>query len=318
MNAAKVGTRIDTHHHILPPNYAKEAREDLLVVAPTHPTLFDWTPRRAIEDMDKSGIETAVTSLSTPGVWFGDRVQTRRLARSCNDYAAEMVHDFPGRFATFATLPLPDVDDSLKEIEYACDVLHVDGFCLVTNYGDKWPGDPAFAPVFDELNRRRAVLFFHPTTPTCCIGLIPDIAPAAMEFLFDTTRAIASLIYSGTTTRCRDIRCIFSHAGGTMPYIIDRFAGVPMKKPAVAARVPDWPLHHIKRFFFDIATIPNPITFEALRQLVCTAQILYGSDVPFSSALEMAEGFAKLQLSDEEIAAIERTNALRLFPALVQ
>jgi len=318
MNGEKQGgRRIDTHHHILPPSYAKEAREGLLTVAPTNPALFDWTPRRAIEEMDKGGIEIAVTSISTPGVWFGDRAQAQRLARSCNDYATEMVRDFPGRFATFATLPLPAIDDSLKEIEYAYDVLGVDGFCLMTNYGDKWPGDPAFAPVLDELDRRKAVLFFHPTTPNCCVGLIPDIAPAAMEFLFDSTRAIASLIYSGTTTRCRNIRYIFSHGGGTVPYIIDRFAGVPMKKPIVAARVPDGPLHHLKGFFYDIATICNPITFGALRQLVGTGQMLYGSDTPFSSTEEMAQGFAELHLTDGEREAIERGNATRLLPALI-
>jgi predicted TIM-barrel fold metal-dependent hydrolase len=266
--------------------------------------------------MDKGGIETAVTSVSTPGVWFGDVAQGRRLARACNEYAAQMAHDFPGRFGVFAVLPLPDLEGSLREIEYASDVLGADGFCLMTSYGDKWPGDPAFAAVFDELDRREAVVFFHPTVPACCVGLVPDIPPAATEFLFDTTRAIASLIFSGTTSRCSKMRYVFSHGGGTLPYIVDRVIGVPMKKPQVAAKVQGAPLSHVRKFSYDIATVTNPIAVTALRQLVGISQLLYGSDEPFSSAEAMAEGFRRLDLSPDEVDAIERGNALRLLPAL--
>lgn len=268
--------------------------------------------------MDKTGIDTAVTSISTPGVWFGDIAQARRLARLCNDFAADMARDFPGRFGTFGSLPLPDVEGSLREIEYACDTLRVDGFCLMTSYGDRWPGDTLFAPVFDELNRRKAAVFFHPTLPTCCVGLLPEIAPAATEFLFDSTRAIVSLIFSGTTTRCRDIRYIFSHGGGTLPFMVDRATGIPMKQPKLAARVSGAPIEHVRSFFYDIATVTNPIAVTALRQLVGVSQMLYGTDEPFSPGVAMAREFDKLDFTPDEAAAILRLNALRLWPHLAK
>src|ERR1019366_1430625 len=136
--------------------------------------------------------------------------------RKSNDYGAQLVKDYPGRFGLFAALPLPDQDGSLREIEYAFDVLKADGIALMTDYGDKWPGDPAFVPVFDELNRRKAIVFVHPTAPNCCTSLIPGTTGSWLEYLFDTARAITSFLVNGTFARFPDIRFIFCHSGGTM------------------------------------------------------------------------------------------------------
>ena len=217
--------RIDVHHHIIPPRFKASERERIVAIEPHYSNqMFDWTPERSIEVMDAAGVEMAITSLSIPGAWYGDVEASRLIVRDSNDYAAQMARDHRGRFGVFATLALPDVDGCLREIDYAYDKLRVDGFGILSNYDDKWPGDPAFAPIFDELNRRHAVVYLHPIVPHCCSNLMPDVASATLEFPFDTTRAIISLLYSGTFSRCRNMRFVFAHAGGTLPMIAHRIA----------------------------------------------------------------------------------------------
>ena len=211
---------IDVHHHIVPPFYLAENRERIAGSrgGQISAAWLDWEPRKALDAMDQHGVATAVLSLSTPGVWFGDAEAARRTARQCNDYAADLARSHPRRFGLFSVLPLPDTDGSLREIEYALDVLKADGVGLLTSYGDKWLGDAAYQPVFEEFNRRKAVVFVHPTTPTCCRTLMPGIATVMAEVPQDTTRTIISLLFSGTFSRFADIRFIFCHAGGSVPW----------------------------------------------------------------------------------------------------
>ena len=163
-------------------------------------------------------------SVAAPGVWFGDAQEARQLARACNEYGAGLVRDHPGRFGFFAMLPLPDIEGSLREIEYAMDTLKVDGIGLFTNYPDNiWLGDPRFVPVSDELNRRRAVAYTHPNTASCCTNLVPGVADTVVEYGASTTRAIATMVFGGFDTTYPNIKMIFSHAGGMMPFLIERF-----------------------------------------------------------------------------------------------
>jgi predicted TIM-barrel fold metal-dependent hydrolase len=312
--------RIDVHHHIVPPRYVSDMglewvnrHNDPL---PLHGPL-EWTPERSIAEMDRNGVATAITSLSDPGVWSGDVAKSRGVARYCNEYAAELVRDHPGRFGVFASLALPDIEGSLREIEYAFDVLHADGIVLMTSYGDRWPGDPAFAPVFDELNRRKAVVYFHPTAAPCCEGLIPDVADAVVEFLFDTVRAVTSLLYSGTFTRCGDIRWIFSHAGSAVPLLAARIARLARITPAVQPRLPDGAMHELQKLYFDVAQQASPEGLAPLMMLVSARQVLFGSDYPWAPPGMMGQtvaGLAAYGFSPEDLHAIERGNALRLFP----
>ena len=200
-----------------------------------------WTLQSSLADMEKAGVTTAVLSLAPPGVWFGDVEEGRSLARACNEYGAQLRKDNPGRFGLFAAIPLPDTEGSLREIDYALDVLKADGIGLYTSYGEKYLGDAAFVPVFEELNRRRAVVYTHPVNPACCTHLADGVGPSSIEFATDTTRTIASLIFgkAGTAFRCPDIRFIWSHSGGTLPFLIGRFIReqVVRKDP----RMPDGP-----------------------------------------------------------------------------
>ena len=232
---------IDTHCHFFPPEYQKlwldwETQRKL----PHFPSQVTWSRAKTIEDMDQSGIRTAILSVaSTPGVWFDlPAPEATHIARACNDYAAEMMRDYPGRFGVFATLSMLDTDTTLKEIEYVFDQLKADGVGLQSNYGDKWLGDPIYQPIFDELNRRKAVVYVHPLVANCCGNLNVGTFPAVIEVPHDTTRTITSLLLSGTFARQRDISWLFSHAGGTIPMMAGRIDAFYGKSPKATEFAP--------------------------------------------------------------------------------
>lgn len=284
--------------------------------------MLDWTAGRSIEDMDRAGVATSMTSITTPGVWFGDNREARILARECNEYAARLAGQYPGRFGVFASLPLPDVDGSLEEIAYAFDVLHADGIGVMTSFGDKWLGDEAFAPVMQELNRRKAIIYTHPTAANCCRNLQPEVHYSIIELATDTTRAIASLVFSGAAARYPDIRFIFSHAGGTMPFIYQRFTRYPGMDRAlglgldIASKVPKGVEAALRAFYYDTAQAAHPMAMGPLVKLVSSSQVLFGTDFPFGTAANHAKGLADCDFSPAEIQAIYRENAVRLMPKL--
>ena len=290
--------------------------------------IFGYRPAQSIEAMDQASVSTAM--LSCP-VSFGDNPQSirqdvRTLVREINEYGARLVSDYQGRLGLFAILPLPDVDASLREIEYSFDTLKADGVGLVTSYGSQWLGDKAFEPVFDELNRRRAVVYSHPVDAPCCHGLLPNTAPGTVEWNTDTSRAIWSFINDGAAgatvtsaaTRHANIEFVWSHAGGTLLGLIGRFLGAAAAADSLArVAPPNSRLHHLRRFFYDTAGSANPIQMQALKSLVGTSQIVLGSDFPFVSPItNVVQGLGQCGFSAEELRAIGRENALRILPRL--
>lgn len=305
--------RVDVHHHISPPTYVtavSEAKaEDRL--------LKNWTVEKSVEDMERAGIATAIASVTTPGLNFLTGEPARKLARECNEYAAKLRQDHPGRFGSFAMLPLTDVEGSLHELEYALDTLKADGIGLMTSYHDKWLGDPLFTPVMEELNRRKAVIYTHPTAADCCVNVVRNIPPVMIEFGTDTTRTIADIVFSGNAHKFPDIRWIFSHAGGTMPFLIERFARHPILDPKVKDKVPNGAVAELKRFFYDTAQAANPSAMAALSKLVPVSQIVFGSDFPYRTSLDHVKGLRDTGLFGEaDLQAIERGNAQKLLPRL--
>ena len=305
--------RIDVHHHMLPPEYASLTRDRILEITTGDTTVLQWTPEVTLEQMEKFGVASAILSLPVPGAWYQGKENSRKLARIANEYGARLAKDFPGRFGFFAALPLPDVDGSLAEIEHAFGTLGADGIYLQTSYDDKWPGDPAFVPVFDELNRRKAIVFVHPTEPCCCANLLPGIPSNVIEFVFDTTRAITSFLVNGTFARCPDIRFIFCHSGGTMPVLAARINGFFQARPALHSQVPNGVLFELKKLHYDIANATNPSSLAALMNLVPTTQMLWGSDFPYRAVGPTATGWDNYQVSAEIKQAVNRDNALKLF-----
>lgn len=312
--AAPNPRRIDVHHHMLPPEYARLTRDRILQITSGDPTVLNWTPEVTFAQMEQYGVASAILSLPVPGAWHQGKDNSRKLARIANEYGARLSKDHPEKFGVFAAIPLPDVEGSLKEIEYAFDALHADGVYLQTSYDDKWPGDSAFAPVFDELNRRKAIVFVHPTEPVCCANLIPGIPSNVVEFVFDTTRAIVSFLAGGTFARCSDIRFIFCHSGGTMPVLAARINGFFQARSALASQVPNGVMHELKRQYYDVANATNSSSLAALMKLVPTSQIVWGSDFPYRPVGPTAAGWDNFEAAPEIKSAVNRENALKLFP----
>jgi predicted TIM-barrel fold metal-dependent hydrolase len=302
--------RIDIHHHLFPPNY----RSTIASIGAGN--LAAWTTEQSLAEMDKGGIQTSVLSVSPPGIWFGDAAQSRNLARMINDYGAKMSQDSPGRFGLFAALPLPDIEGSLREIEYALDTLKADGIGLMTNYGDRWLGDASFAPVWEELNRRKVVIYTHPNTPTCCTNIKDEVGPGTIEWATDTTRTTASLLFSGTAARYPDIRWILSHGGGTTPFLLSRFVRQEADMKEREKRLPKGVMYELKKFYYDTAQANHPGALAALLKLAPISQIVYGTDYPYRTAAEENDGLSAQHFLPQDLLAIERGNALRILPRL--
>jgi predicted TIM-barrel fold metal-dependent hydrolase len=299
------GQRIDVHHHILPPEYIAAIASRRGVPVP------DWSPARSLEEIDRAGIATAMLSLVQPGVWFGDVAEGRRLSRMANDYGARLVRDHPGRFGLFATIPLPDTEGSLKEIEYVFDTLKADGIALMTSYGERWLGDAAFAPVWQELERRKAVIYTHPTQAACCRNLIPEVPASSIEYATDTSRTMASILFTGTAVRYPGIRWIFSHGGGTVPFLLSRFTTLEANMKD-KSKLPNGVVHELRRFYYDTAQANHAGALAALLKLVPVSQVVLGTDYPFRRALDEIAGVTSYGFSAADVRAIERDNALRL------
>jgi 6-methylsalicylate decarboxylase len=297
--------RIDVHHHVMPPQYADDSM----------PIKIPDTERQ-LQTMDNWRIRTAITSL-TPRVILKNMHRLREVVRICNEFQARMVLEHPSRFGSFALLPLPDVDGALEEITYALDILHLDGVGLFSSVNDRYLGDPLFDPIFDELNRRGAVVFIHPThceaPPETNLGAPPFV----VEYVFDTTRAVVNLIFTGTLKRCPDIPLIVAHGGGAVPFLTQRISMLEghRKAPEVGDVIPT-----LSALYYEIASTTAGYALRSLQELTDPTHILWGSDLPFVYGGRLQEELDHWEeydgFSAEERLAVEKQNALRLFPRL--
>ena len=318
--------RIDVHSHYLPEKY----RSALVAAGHAKPSgmpgIPTWSVEQQIAMMDRNGIEASILSISAPGLHFGDDAAARELARYCNDEGAKATQAYPKRFGMFASLPLPDVEGSLKELTYAFDELHADGVVLESNHNGVYLGDRRLDPVFAELNRRSAKIFIHPTNPhcPCCQGQdeasLPPIGyPFPMiEFMFETTRAVFNLILSGTLAKFPNVKIIVPHAGATIPVLADRVAGL---SPALGLpQQLDVPRFYesLRGMYYDLAGFPLPRQLKPLLEIADPKHIMYGSDWPYTPEPLVAALAATLDtsplLTDGLRQDFMRNNALALFP----
>jgi predicted TIM-barrel fold metal-dependent hydrolase len=305
--------RIDVQFHFSPTFYTE------MVKKTKHPWTDRWSVEAALAYMENNSVAAGVMSVSTPSVNFLPAAESIVVARQLNDAAAQVARDNPGRFGNFATLPMNDVGATLTEISYCLDTLKMDGVCMMSNVSGLYLGHPSFAPIFDELNRRKAVLFIHPTDPADMGQL--KMAPV-VEWPFDTCRAAVDLIYTGTIRRCPDIRIILAHAGGALPSVARRVEEMsvlfPSAKPPVML---DEAIKQIASFYYDLAISAHENTIGALRHISSLQNVLFACDWPFAPPPAIASnvnGFEALKLTAAERVGIERGNAARLFPQLVK
>lgn len=306
---------IDVHHHVGPPPNTAGGRGGGGGGTP-------WSPEIAVEEMDRNVVATGI-GFPGPIAISTDLDRGRKQAREYNEYGTQIGKDHRGRFGLFAALPMHDVEGSLKEIEYALDTLKADGFGISTSYGEMWLGDPKLRPIFEELNRRKAVVFVHPNDSPCCTPATltyekQGISGAWIEWPMNTARTILSLMVNENLRQLPDVRFIFCHAGGVMPLLISRVAGFT-----------DWPavgpdkLHEMfpngiesefRTLYFEGAQGYAPENMQALMKLVPASHILFGTDYnrfPISHSVKL---FENLKLASNVKRGIERENAAALLP----
>ena len=304
MSESRTGSwRIDLHHHVVPPEFADDSMPIKLPDA-----------QEQLRSMERWHIRAAITSL-TPRVLLKNLHRLREVARACNEFQAQRVRDNRARFGAFALLPLPDVDGALEEISYALDVLRLDGVGLFSSVNDHYLGDSRFDPVFDELNRRGAVVFIHPTHCEAPEHARLHAPPFVVEYVMDTTRAIVNLIYSGTLKRCPNIRLVVAHGGGAVPFLAQRIAMMEGHRGAkgVTEVIPT-----LRSLYYEIASTTSVFALRSLQALADPAHILWGSDLPFVYGERLQEEVDHWNAYDGVDATarrnVEQMNALRLFP----
>ena len=278
----------------------------------------EWSPESSLALMDKLGIATTIFSFTSPGIWFGDRAQTRDLARRFNDYLAELKARHPTRFGGFGFLPLPDVDASLKELERLVGVLRLEGVCLLTNVDDVYIGHPDFEPLYAELDRLKVATFIHPCYPPGKEARDYDIPRMLIDYPFETTKVATNLIFNGVTSRYPDIPFILSHAGGTLPMLAHRLS-IFDKLTKFRDNYPEGALAHIARFYYDTALSGHAAPLTALRAFVPDTQILFGTDYPYipaETAVAETAGYDAFDGFGANKGLVERGNAERLWPRL--
>lgn len=307
--------RIDMHHHFYPTELLEAWRTANVRNAPV---VQRWKLTDTLEHMDKGGVATAMLSLPTginlPNLSAEDRISwTRRI----NDYAAKAQVDHPGRFGIFGFLPMPDIDASLKGIEYALDVMKTDGIGLNTSYGNKWLGDATFKPVLEELNRRKATVFVHPLGPDCCNNLMAYVPASFTEYPQDTNRTVMSMLFSGTFTKTRDVKWIFCHAGAAVPLLANRVKSLAKIQVKNAAELlPDGVDFELQRLYYETANAAFVPNMTALLKYVSISQVMFGTDYPYVSVEENVADLLKAGLSAADLKAVESENAKKLIPRL--
>jgi predicted TIM-barrel fold metal-dependent hydrolase len=315
---------VDVHHHWYNVELLRFWGRDALDPA--------WTIAASLQSMAEAGVTTAMLSVTMPGIWKStDVARSIQLARLCNEGMAQTVRDHPGRFGFFAALPLPQIDASLLEISYALDELRADAIGLLSNYDGQYLGEARFVPVFEELNRRRAVVYVHPMAPACCTGLVPNVGPGALEAPTDTTRTIASLLASGTLSRLTAIQFLVAAGGGTLPFVGDRLISAVSRAAQSAAKsdtnqpTSDSLRAALNRLHIDTAGVTNLADWSAIMNFTTPARLLFGSDFPFNRDSQHASDAACLNelramqnhfgMSTSDSRDVEYGNAQRLFPA---
>jgi 6-methylsalicylate decarboxylase len=315
-NAQDKSLTIDTHHHILPDFFWEETENANAPVGGLAP--LRWSREASISFMDEAGIDVAVVSLSTPGVHTGNNAKARALARRCNEFSAELIHARPDRFRGFACLPLPDVEASLEELSYALDVFKFDGFVLFTNSNGVYLGDALLEPVFEELERRRAVVYVHPNPSPDAVAHSLGLPDNLLDFPTDTNRAVAQMHYTNRFARTPNVKYIFSHAGGSIPYLAARFAIIDEMGFIAGGDQRGTAADMFRRVYWDTALAASDPVLRMLRDVAGIDQILFGTDFPYLRR-DLAVRCKRVildstELNDSEKRAILGGNASRLFP----
>ena len=266
---------IDVHQHFAPASYIR-AKERFSSLQHGQTNLSTWSVEDNLRSMDRNGIEFGIASVTAPGVWFGEASQASELAQLWNDEAHEICEKGEGRFGFFAALPLPSEDGSAAEVARIDGSPHLQGYSVFTNYDGVWLGDRLFEKTLELLDKLGVTLFVHPTT-SFAGQTIPGFRPQILECPFDTTRAAAHLISTGTLERLTRTRFLLSHGGGCIAYLAGRIDDLDDAKTDTI-----FYKRALQRLHFDTALV-SEVNLEHLLRFIPEANVHFGSDAPFSN-----------------------------------
>jgi predicted TIM-barrel fold metal-dependent hydrolase len=311
---------IDVHHHIVLPEYEK-ALVRSGAADPSRPLRKNSSPQSALQSMAEIGIDAAVLNpLSVAGVHHGDDANARYLTETTNEALASFTSFAPDKLGFFAAMPLPDIDGALRQMQHALDTLAADGVIFLSNQNGYYVGDPAFEPLYAEMDRRSVVAFVHPASPAYVSTLRLNLWPAYIEYPFETTRVAINLIYNGIMARYPRIRWILAHAGGTLPYLSVRLRLMEESdkgEPPFIERVPEGVAPYLRAFYYDVAIAGGVAPMAALTEAADPTHILYGSDWPYLDRGYLTDQLASLvglpQFQGARLNPLEYRNAAALF-----
>jgi predicted TIM-barrel fold metal-dependent hydrolase len=325
---------IDLHHHVIPEFYVKSLAEIGITELSGIP-IPAYGPDKCLSDMDKLGIDKAVLSTPYAGLplsLYKDREFLPRLTRKTNIHLAEMIKQHPDRYGGLASVPLPDIDGAFEELAYALDELHLDGVVLLSNSNGMYLGDPELEEFFAELNRRKIVVFVHPDDPPFADMRKPDVPVPFIEWPFDTTRAVANMVYSGVLDKCPNIRFILSHGGGAVPYMAWRISILEYRQRDKVKKLrslydlilrkqgPSTGMKLLKNMYYDTTAVTAQSSLTTLKEMLDLSHIVLGTDLGAAPKLMASLVLNDLKSFDgfdeEDLKTIARQGALELFPRL--
>jgi aminocarboxymuconate-semialdehyde decarboxylase len=321
---------IDFHNHYYPPRYLEALRTGSSTVKVTiddqgNPVLHypgdfnvavrghrDIAYRAGV--LDTHGVNTQIISLTTPGTHVESPAQAVKLASMVNDEFKDAADQYGSKFVALATLPLNDPAASVKEFERATGQLGMPGAMLFSNINGVALSDERFWPIYERANDRGATLYIHPTNPINVEMMQDYWLMPLVGFLFDTTLAAGSLVFSGVVERFPRIRWALTHMGGAIPYLAERFDRGFRAFPECRDKISRPPTDYLKTHFYYDTVNFNP---DAIRMAIAFAgidHILAGSDYPhqIGSIPQMFESIDALNLAPADRAKILGGNAAHL------
>ncbi|GAA0438954.1 amidohydrolase [Acrocarpospora corrugata] len=307
--------QVDVHHHAIFPKY-RDRLAELGIGAQPGIGLPAWSAPDSLALMDRVGIDLAILSAGSPGFFFGDAGLAVELCRQTNDDLVATVAAHPDRFRAFVAMPLPSAEDALAELDRVGAHEAFAGVGLLTNYAGRYLGDPEFDPVLAELDRRGSVVHVHPTLPVHYPAAEIDLRPSLIEYVFDSTRALVNLMLHGVPDRFPRIRWIFSHCGGTAPFLAGRLA---IAEPLPELAQVDGVYRTMRSFYYDFALATTPYALGSVALLTGPERVLVGSDFPFVDADTVQACFDEAAgvLGPESMRMVAVDNPARLFKEVI-
>lgn len=317
---------IDSHAHILDREYLGELTRFMGLTASTteagqtllrhgsatvawHKELFFKLEHR-IQEMDRQGVDMRILSLSSPSVYEWSADDQIRIARSVNDKTALACNEHPSRFRGLATLPLGDIAAAQSELDRCMDELGLVGVAIGSNFGGKPMNHPDLEPIWKAINRRRIPVVEHPMLPLGSDHMDEFELPLRVGFVYDTTTAVARMIYAGVFERYPDFPFIIAHTGGALLTLLERLDNGYRLFPDCRKYISKLPSEYARRLYYDTCSFYGP-ALEMARSIVGAEHLLWGADDPFIGA--DTEYVRNLSFSDAEKNLVLGGNAIRIF-----